>query len=120
MTSKRVFFWGVGIVIAGGIFFLWRLPGRLDQFAQCLRDRGATFYGTFWCPHCQNQKELFGRSVKLLPYVECSTPDGRSQTQTCTDKNITGYPTWEFFDRSRLTGEISLERLSERTGCALP
>jgi len=95
-------------------------PGNLDAFAQCLKDKGATFYGAFWCPHCQAQKKLFGSSVKLLPYVECSTPDGSAQNQTCKDKKIEGYPTWEFSDGSRLNGEIPLETLAEKTGCVLP
>lgn len=97
-----------------------REPGQLDAFAQCLKEKGAIFYGTFWCPHCQNQKALFGKSAKLLPYVECSTPDGRNQLQICKDKNIEGYPTWEFSDGSRESGEVSLNRLSEKTGCLLP
>lgn len=95
-------------------------PGKLDSFAQCLKDKGAVFYGAFWCPHCQNQKAMFGKSVTLLPYVECSTPDGKSQFPICKEKNIEGYPTWIFADGSRLTGEVALETLAEKTGCALP
>jgi len=95
-------------------------PGQLDAFAECLKAKGAVFYGTFWCQHCQNQKALFGKSAKRLPYVECSTPDGQSQSAFCKDKNINGYPTWEFNDGSRLSGELSLTRLAEKTGCPLP
>ena len=94
--------------------------GKLDSFATCLADSGATFYGAFWCPHCQNQKALFGSSAKLLPYVECSTPDGRNQLSICTDAGVTGYPTWEFANGDREGGEVSLERLSELTNCPLP
>jgi len=95
-------------------------PGKYDEFAMCIKDKGAVFYGAFWCPHCQAQKKLFGKSAKLLPYVECSTPDGNSQNQICTDKNIEGYPTWEFADGSRLNGEVSFEALAEKTGCVIP
>lgn len=95
-------------------------PGKYDDFATCLKDKGAVFYGAFWCPHCQTQKKLFGSSQKLLPYVECSTADGSAQTQACTDKNITGYPTWEFADGTRLNGEIPLAQLAEKTSCVLP
>lgn len=94
--------------------------GKYDEFAQCLSEKGAKFYGAFWCPHCQAQKKLFGTSVKLLPYIECSTADGNGQTQICIDNDITGYPTWEFADGSRLSGEIPLETLAEKTGCVLP
>lgn len=96
-------------------------PGKYDQFAQCLGEKGATFYGAFWCPHCNAQKKLFGSSKSLLPYVECSTPDGNAQTQVCIDKKIGGYPTWEFADGSRpFSGEATLEQLAEKTGCVLP
>lgn len=95
-------------------------PGKYDTFAQCLKDKGAVFYGAFWCPHCQSQKKLFGSSVKLLPYVECSTADGAGQTKICIDKKIVGYPTWEFADGSRLDGEIPLDKLAEKTSCVLP
>lgn len=97
-----------------------RKPGALDGFATCLKEKGAVFYGAFWCPHCQNQKQLFGKSKKLLPYVECSTPDGKGQLAVCKDKNITGYPTWEFADGERMSGEVPLGKLAEKTGCALP
>jgi hypothetical protein len=95
-------------------------PGQYDTFAQCVKDSGATFYGAFWCPHCQAQKKMFGNSSKLLPYVECSTLDGKSQLPVCTDKKVQSYPTWEFADGSRLTGEVDLATLAEKTNCVLP
>ena len=84
--------------LLGGLFYYNSGPGKLDGFAQCLKDKGATFFGAFWCPHCQNQKKLFGRSVAKLPYIECSTPDGKGQLPICIDQKIEGYPTWEFAD----------------------
>jgi len=101
-------------------------PGKYDTFAQCLKDKGATFYGAFWCPHCQAQKKLFGSSEKFLPYVECSTTDGSGQLQVCKDKNITGYPTWELADGTRIPDDspngagVKLETLAAKTGCVLP
>lgn len=94
-------------------------PGKLDNFTQCLKEK-AIFYGAFWCPHCQSQKKLFGNSEKYLPYVECSTPNGKEQAQECQEKNIQTYPTWEFEDGSRESGELSLQILSGKTGCSLP
>lgn len=98
-------------------------PQKFDEFASCLKDKGAVFYGAFWCPHCREQKDMFGKSVKLLPYVECSTPDGQGQLQICKDKNIQSYPTWDFIKGTttqRLSGSLSLSALSENTGCKLP
>ena len=99
-------------------------PGKYDAFAQCIKDSGATFYGAFWCVHCQGQKKLFGSSAKLLPYVECSTADAKGQLQICKDKKIPSYPTWELKDGTRIPNEngdgVTLETLALKTGCALP
>jgi thiol-disulfide isomerase/thioredoxin len=111
------------ILIVGGIYWLQSIPekpGVYDEFASCLKEQGAIFYGAFWCPHCQNQKKLFGRSADKLPYIECSTPDGRGQLQICIDKQITTYPTWDFVDGEKMTGEIPLKTLSDKTSCPLP
>lgn len=128
MNNVKIFFAVIGILIVGVVSTaILRstgetsvLPGMYDTFAQCLKDKGAVFYGAFWCPHCQAQKKMFGTSAKLLPYVECSPLNGQGQTQICIDKKVESYPTWEFVDGSRLTGEISLEQLAEKTSCILP
>jgi thiol-disulfide isomerase/thioredoxin len=95
-------------------------PGALDSFVQCIKDKGIIFYGAFWCPHCQATKAEFGDSAPKLPYVECSTPDGQSQTQICIDKKIQEYPTWALPDGTRVTGEHTLQELSTDFGCPLP
>ncbi len=105
--------------------FYWLLtkpssPGKYDAFAQCLKEKQATFYGAFWCPHCKNQKAAFGSSAKYLPYVECSTPDGKGQLENCKNAGVESYPTWIFSDGSKETGEVSMEKLAEKTQCELP
>ncbi len=95
-------------------------PSKLDGFAQCLKDKGAVFYGAFWCSHCNDQKKMFGTAKRLLPYVECSTPDGKGQRAVCAEKKIEGYPAWDFADGMRESGSLSLVRLAEKTGCVLP
>jgi thiol-disulfide isomerase/thioredoxin len=117
----------IGIVVVGilgwGVWYSIKTsnePGKLDSFAQCLTEKGMKFYGAFWCPHCQAMKRLFGNSTKYLNYIECSTPNGQAQTQICVDNKIEGYPTWVFADGSRMSGEVKLSQLSEKTGCALP
>lgn len=119
MKSKIILGIVVFVLVIGGLVYMSRLPGKLDTFATCLKDKGAVFYGAFWCPHCQEQKAMFGRSQKKLPYVECSTPEGNGQTQICKDKKITGYPTWEFADGTRETGTVSLAKLADKTSCPL-
>ena len=109
----------VALIIGGAIYSKTR-PSIYDGFAQCLKDKGAIFYGAFWCPHCQATKAMFGNAARYLPYVECSNPDQRSQTQICIDKGIHTYPTWIFPDGSKLEGERSLKELAEKTKCELP
>ncbi len=121
--SKVTIFWAIiGILIVGGIgssMYMKTLPGKYDALAQCLTDKGAKFYGAFWCPHCLEQKKFFGNSEKLLPYVECSEADRRTQTPICIEKEIKSYPTWIFADDSRIVGEQKPEVLAEKTGCPL-
>lgn len=121
MKNKNLIIFYVGAaVLVGGIVYYSLQPGKLDEFAKCTKESGATFYGAFWCPHCQEQKKLFGKSMRLVNYIECSTPDGRDQKIICNQKNIEGYPTWEFSDGSRESGVLSMGQLSEKTGCSLP
>ncbi len=114
------------VLLLGGMVYLnYRsqnadVGADLSGFAQCLVDKKVTFFGAFWCPHCQASKKMFGAARTKLPYVECSTADGNGQLQVCKDKNIQQYPTWEFADGSRLTGERTLEELSLKSECPLP
>jgi uncharacterized membrane protein len=68
---------------------------QLKALAIHLRDTGARFYGTYWCPNCQEQKALFEASADRLPYVEC-TPGGRNGpiSVACVTNDIKRYPTW--------------------------
>ena len=87
----------------------------LDDFARCLKDKGAVMYGAEWCPHCQNEKKAFGDSFKFISYVECP-----KEPDTCIQKQIQGYPTWIFADGRRFEGEQGLYKLSSISGCQLP
>ena len=95
-------------------------PRKYDSFAECVTESGAIFYGAFWCPHCNDQKAAFGKeSMKKIKYVECSLPDRSGQAAICKSKGIQSYPTWVFGDGTGETGFVSLEELSEKTGCSL-
>ena len=109
------------VIILISVFYMYNQnqPGQLDEFAQCISDSGAKFYGAFWCSHCQTQKSMFGNSQKLLPYIECSTLDGNGQTAICQQNNIESYPTWEWADGNRQTGKVSLQELAQKTNCQL-
>jgi len=57
--------------------------------------------------------------MKYINYVECSLPNKAGQTQFCNQAKIKGYPTWEFNDQSRVEGEMTIEQLSQRSGCTI-
>lgn len=121
--NRKIGWMVVIFLVIGGVVWLSRAPakpGVLDSFAQCLVESGAKYYGAFWCPNCKNQEAMFGRSKRLLPRIECSTPDGRGQLPICREVGIEGYPTWDFSDGTRLTGTLSLQKLGELSGCPLP
>lgn len=113
----------VVLVVAGVVYYAAKkdnAPSVYNDFAACIANTGTKFYGAFWCPHCQEQKKMFGTSAKLLPYVECSTPDGQGQLEVCIDEEIKGYPTWKFPNGQIESNVLSLDQLSSITGCALP
>ncbi len=120
-TLIIIFISGILIILASVLLIKSsNQPNKYDSFASCLNEKGAKFYGAFWCPHCRNQKNLFGKSAKNLPYIECSTPDGNNQLAVCTEAGIESYPTWIFSDGSKENGELPLEKLAEKTTCQLP
>lgn len=116
---------GIVVVVVGGIGTLAyrasNAPTPLDGFAACLKEKGATMYGTYWCPYCKKQKELFGKAFRSAKYVECAMPGNpRAQAPACRDAGVQSYPTWIFADGSKEVGVQELTDLAEKTGCTLP
>ncbi|PIN89929.1 hypothetical protein COU60_02445 [Candidatus Pacearchaeota archaeon CG10_big_fil_rev_8_21_14_0_10_34_76] len=120
--SKKAIAWAVGLIIIVGIIALIIFSssgaeGKYDTFSQCIANSGAVMYGAYWCPHCQDQKEMFGKSWEHVNDIECSLPNRAGQTAECNEAGIQSYPTWEFADGSRQTGVLSFQQLSQLTGC---
>ncbi|MDT8450256.1 MAG: vitamin K epoxide reductase family protein [Wenzhouxiangellaceae bacterium] len=112
---------GTGFVVA--LLFAWQNgllqppeDPRLKALATHLEETGAKYYGAFWCPNCQRQSRMFGRSADRLPYVEC-TPNGRGGVTAfeCVANDITGYPTW-IIDGRRFQGVLSPDELARHSG----
>ncbi len=84
--------------------------------AEHLTATGVVMYSAYWCPHCHDQKELFGKEATAkLKIVECA-PDGRnSQAALCASKKIEGFPTWEINGRLD-SGQKSLAQLAAMSG----
>jgi hypothetical protein len=68
------------------------------SLAKHLRSIGAKMYGAFWCSHCFEQKQMFGKeAMKYVEYVECFPEGYRKGVQiakACEAANIQGFPTW--------------------------
>ena len=108
---------------------------QLNALASCLADKGVKEYGAFWCPHCAEQKKVFGSADEIIKsrdvYVECDprcVPDENGRVQAacrgeeshsdeCLEKEINGYPTWIFSDGKRLSGVQQPEILAQASGC---
>jgi len=110
---------GAGILLAGVVawaVFFQGMPkaGAYDAFAQCLTEKGVVMYGAEWCPHCQNQKKMFGSSFQFIKYVQCPL-----DPKKCLEEKIEGYPTWKFPDGRMFPGELKLEELSRESSCPL-
>jgi glutaredoxin len=85
--------------------------------AEHLAEEGVLFYGASWCPHCQEQKRLFGASADRLPYIECS-PSGQNapQSAACTRAGVQSYPTWVINGRATVGQVMTLAQLADASG----
>jgi len=90
-------------------------PGAI-ALADHLTATGVSIYTAYWCPHCHEQKELFGRQATArLKVIECA-PDGRnSQAALCEAKKLEAYPTWEI-NGKLISGVKPLSQLAQWSG----
>ena len=69
---------------------------RAIKLASDLQALDAKMYGAYWCSHCYDQKEVFGKQAySKIQYVECSKDGIDSQTPMCKANEVPGYPTWQ-------------------------
>ena len=81
--------------------------------AQHLSATGAKKYGAFWCPHCNEQKQLFGKEAFAdVDYVECDPQGENPQRDVCMAKGVQSFPTWEI-DGKLYPGTKELDELAE-------
>ena len=121
-SGKKYLTWG-GIIVLFVAVYLggWYYKNhKYDKFGQCLATKQARMYGLYWCPHCIEQKEMFGESFHYVPYVECAVKGSSEMAPQCKIAGVKLFPSWQFAGESPKEGVLSLEALSEKTGCALP
>jgi hypothetical protein len=121
-VSRDKLIW-VGIVvvlIVAYAAFWYHNNHRYDAFAKCLAAKQAKMYGLYWCPHCAEQKEMFGKSFQYVPYVECAIRGSRDLMPACTAAGVKLFPSWQFGTNKPVEGVFPLQELSDKTGCSLP
>tara|TARA_Y100000589_G_C27104805_1_gene609616 strand:+ start:113 stop:658 length:546 start_codon:yes stop_codon:yes gene_type:complete len=83
------------------------------NFAKYLSDKNIKMYSAYWCPHCNDQKQLFGKkAVDELTIIECAKDGKDNQYELCEEKGIEGFPSWEIDDEI-YSGTRSLAELAE-------
>ena len=72
-------------------------------------------YSAYWCPHCHDQKQLFGKeAVKKLKVVECAKDGKDNEYELCQTKGISGFPSWEI-NGEIISGTRDLNELAIKT-----
>ena len=85
--------------------------------AEHLKAKGVLFYGASWCPHCQEQKRMFGASARRLPYIECNLAGPNApQASACSQAGVQTYPTWIINGRAIVGQVMTLAQLADATG----
>ncbi len=105
------------VLVPFGAAFIFAMPSQVGggseaALARHLRDSGAIMYGAYWCPHCQEQKALFGDAAHDLPYVECDPNGVNPRPDLCEKAGVKAFPTWVIGGQRR-EGVQSLSALAE-------
>jgi hypothetical protein len=120
--TKKVLTYGVILILLAAAFIAGRhyKNHKYDAFAHCLASKQARMYGLYWCPHCIEQKEEFGEAFHYVPYVECAIKGSSEMADQCKIAGVKLFPSWQFGMEPPKEGVLSLEALSDKTGCSLP
>lgn len=120
--KKKMFTYGVVLVLLAATFIAGRYyrNHKYDSFAKCLASKQAKMYGLYWCPHCIEQKEMFGDAFHHVLYVECAIKGSSELATECKIAGVKLFPSWQFGTEKPKEGVLSLDALSDKTGCALP
>ena len=121
-NAKKILTYSVVVILLAAAFIAGRYykNHKYDNFAKCLSSKQAKMYGAYWCPHCAEQKEEFGKSFQYVNYVECAIKGSREMTAACKAAGVQHYPTWQFGASPLVEGKFPLQELSDKTGCSLP
>ena len=120
--KNSILIYGVIVVLLAAAYLTGRYyrDHKYDSFAKCLAAKNAKMYGLYWCPHCADQKAEFGESFHYVPYVECAIKGSRELAPECKAAGVKLFPSWQFGADPPKEGVLSLEEISQKSGCSLP
>ena len=120
-SRKRLIWAGIlATVLVAYVGFWYYSNHRYDGFAKCLASKQAKMYGLYWCPHCADQKAMFGKAFQYVPYVECAIKDSHELAPACSAAGVKLFPSWQFGTNKPVEGVFPMQELSDKTGCSLP
>jgi len=84
--------------------------------ARHLTEIGAKEYVAWWCPHCHEQKSLFGKEAyEEITHIECAQDGANPRPDLCKAANIESFPSWEI--KGKLyPGVKTLNELADLSG----
>lgn len=84
--------------------------------AKHLTEIGAKEYIAWWCPHCHEQKSLFGKEAyQEINHIECAPEGQNPRPDLCQAAKIESFPTWEI--KGKLyPGVKTLNELADLSG----
>ncbi|MBW4446692.1 MAG: vitamin K epoxide reductase family protein [Hassallia sp. WJT32-NPBG1] len=85
---------------------------------------GAKEYSAYWCPHCHEQKLLFGKEAEQIiedsnVKVECAGDSPKGKPDVCKAAKVEGFPTWIINGKS-YGGVQNLQELATNSGYTGP
>jgi uncharacterized membrane protein len=86
------------------------------ELAKHLTKIGAKEYVAWWCPHCHEQKQLFGKEAyKEINKIDCDPQGKDANPDLCKAAKIPGFPTWEIKGK-QYPNVQSLQKLADISG----
>lgn len=103
--------------------FGWEITTKSGEselaLARHLAKIGAKEYSAYWCPHCHEQKLLFGKEAEQIiddnVKVECAGDSPKGKPELCKAAKIEGFPTWIINGKS-YGGVQNLQELATNSG----
>ncbi|MCV3216062.1 vitamin K epoxide reductase family protein [Plectonema radiosum NIES-515] len=104
--------------------FGWEITTKSGKselaLARHLAKIGAKEYSAYWCPHCHEQKLLFGKEAQEIIEtnnikVECAGDSPKGKPELCKAAKVEGFPTWIVNGKS-YGGVQNLQELATNSG----